>query len=155
MEIVSYVSSIALVGFVLSKLYEIFQTWSYSTVVVQLMNMAIVLKNIFVPMLLNFTKEIVVLLKDALHLVLHILAQTILMVQNLANIVMFLGKSLYVLLYTFNGVFHFIESFQNWLYTLPVRNITWYSTILVLTCILFAYYKLRSWAKYFGQIKHE
>ncbi len=167
MEVVSYISIGAIGALIVSRLVDVFQTWLSSPVVQQLVNTTIqireslppivveigiqalvVLKNIVYaivqilaslpPIVLEGLKALVIHLAQAFHLVVHIGAQAVILFKNIYHVVIYAGKSIFVVLRSFNRGFELFWNFTdtvltplvNWMMGYPVQNTTWRSLIL-------------------------
>ena len=146
MEVVSYISIGAVGALLLAKLVDVLKQWLSSPVVQQFVTMAMMVRDSMPPMIVNTTKQIVLVVAQALHLILHVAFQVGVFVKNMYHMILVIGKSIYVVLYSVNDFFTYIWNFSdniltpftNWMVQQPVRTVNWQRIMMILlisTCI--------------------
>ena len=154
MEVVSYISIGAVSAFLFSKLINVLQTWLSSPAVQQIVTMVIQIRDSLPPMILQTAKQIVFVVAQALHLILHISFQVGVFMKNIYHIVIATGKSIYVVFTTVNDAFTYVWNFSdniltpftNWMFTQPVRTANWRTVMIILMISLFLSYMKRYFA---------
>jgi hypothetical protein len=98
MEVVSYISIGAVSAFLFSKLINVLQTWLSSPAVQQIVTMAIQVRDLLGPMILETAKQIIPVVAQAFHLIVHVVFQLSIFIKNMYSVLIATGKSIYIVL---------------------------------------------------------
>lgn len=175
MEVVSYISIGAVAAFVVSKVISLLSNMFSSSLVQQVMKMALMVRDLLPPAVIHLAsgavvaikhvlwaivellatmppvvvetlKNVILVIAEALHLILHLGYQLAVFLKNTYQIVLVIFKSVFVVLRGVNDAFVYVWNFSdnilipltNWLFTHPVPSANWHvimSVLLVMLCV--------------------
>jgi hypothetical protein len=151
MELVSSISATAVAAIIITQIYDMVKSWYYSDPVQQVVNMTLMVRDSLHPLVLNSIKHIVLVVAQALHLVIHVVAQALITVKYVYHIVIMVGKGIFVALRSFNTAFEFVWAFPetylnpliDWFFAHPVPTYSWRMTFFTLLAVSFGFYLFR------------